>query len=49
MRTNYNQMEVTNLSHRVKPVMNAQLEMWQLMKDDSNKLKICDVLVPISR
>ena len=32
-----------------KPVMNAQLEMWQLMKDDSNKLKICDVLVPISR
>ncbi len=30
-----------------KPVVNAQLEMWHVMKDDSNKIKICDALMPI--
>lgn len=31
------------------PIINAQLEMWHVMKDESNKIKICEVLIPILR
>lgn len=32
-----------------KPKINSQMEMLQLMKDESRKIKICDVLIPIVR